>query len=305
MLFRGIIFNALLVGLLTGVLLSVAQQIGVVPIIFAAEQYETTEVETKDVSVIKAPAINGVEAQQALKVTQDDGHSDHDHGAHDHHGSAAEKPLVGSTVKPEPTVDDHAGHVHNDEAWAPEDGIERTFYTYLSNILAAIGFAAVMLALMIQVQLQELAKVSVARGLLWGGAGFVAFFAAPGVGLPPEIPGIEAAAIESRQSWWLLTVLAVAAGLAIVAFAPKLFKLAGIAFIALPYVIGAPHPADPAFTHPDPAAVAALSELHERFIFASGVSNLIFWLALGAASAWMLNRWLSSGADAQVAENHV
>lgn len=301
MLFRGIIFNALLVGLLTGVLLSVAQQVGVVPIIFAAEQYETSELTTP-------VAIERVATESPAISSQGDGHSDHNHGGHDHHATEIVKleseSKLEPELEPEPDVDAHAGHVHDEEAWAPEDGIERTLYTYLSNILAAIGFAAVMLALMTQVQLQGLAKVSVARGLLWGGAGFVAFFAAPGVGLPPEIPGIEAAAIESRQSWWLLTVLAVAAGLAIVAFAPKLFKLAGIAFMALPYVIGAPHPAGPAFAHPDPAAVAALSELHERFIFASGVSNLIFWLALGVASAWMLNRWMDSEAQLQVSENH-
>ncbi len=300
MLFRGIIFNALLVGLMTGVLLSVAQQIGVVPIIFAAEQYETAEV-----AVSEAPAIK---SQQALTVAQDEGQSGHDHGSHDNHSSAeknvASSAAITHVVAHEPAGNTHSGHSHDAQAWEPADGLERTFYTYLSNILAAIGFAAVMLALMTQVQLQGQAKLSAARGLLWGLAGFAAFFVAPGIGLPPEIPGIETTAIESRQSWWLLAVLSVAAGLAIIAFAPSLFKLAGIASLALPYIVGAPHPAGPAFTHPDPAAVAALSELHGQFIIASGVSNLIFWLALGSASSWLLNRWLSLGADVQVAENH-
>ncbi len=283
MLFRGIIFNALLVGLMTGVLLSVAQQIGVVPIIFAAEQYEVDE------------AAEG-------------GLGGHDHGSHDHHSSeekiVADSTVITQGVAPDLAADTHSGHSHDAQAWAPEDGLERTFYTYLSNILAAIGFAAVMLALMTQVQLQGLAKLSAARGFLWGLAGFAAFFVAPGIGLPPEIPGIEAAAIESRQSWWLLAVLSVAAGLAIIAFASSLFKLVGIACLALPYIVGAPHPAGPAFTHPDPAAVAALSELHNQFIIASGVSNLIFWLALGAISAWLLNRWLASGAQVQASANN-
>ena len=38
----------------------------------------------------------------------------------------------------------HHGHSHGHEAgeaeWAPDDGMERTFYTALTNTLAAIGF---------------------------------------------------------------------------------------------------------------------------------------------------------------------
>lgn len=236
MVFRRIIFNAIIVGALAGLLLSVLQIIAVNPIIFAAETFEVAE---------------------------------HDHGSHD----------------------------HSEEAWAPADGGERTFYTVLSNILAGVGFAAVILALMSQFQMQGLTRLNLVKGALWGAAGFVAFFVAPGIGLPPEIPGIEAAPVEHRQTWWALAVFGVGAGLMVLAFAPVKFKALGAVLIALPYLVSAPHLEGPAFTHPDPAAVEALTALHEKFIMMSGISNLVFWLVLGLVSAWVLNRWVLKGFD--------
>jgi cobalt transporter subunit CbtA len=251
MIFRSIITHALLLGLVTGIFLSITQHIGVTPIIFAAEAFE-----------------QGEEPQQA-----------HAHAEHhdDHHDEQAHS------------------HSHDTEAWAPEDGAERTFYTYVSNVLAAIGFAAVLLALMTQVHLQGhlqgVAKISIGRGLLWGSAGFIALFLVPGIGLPPEIPGIEAAVIGSRQNWWVLAVVSAAVGLGVIAFAPSLYKAGGAVLLALPFLVGAPHPAGPAFTHPDPKVVESLTSLHQQFIIASGISSLMFWLLLGAACAWVLQRW--------------
>lgn len=241
MLFRRIIFNALVIGLLTGFLLTVVQYVGVSPIIFAAEEFEVADEEP---------------------VLASSAHGEHDHG----------------------------GHHHDAEAWAPEDGVERTFYTFLSNIFAGIGFSVVLLALMSQLQIKGVTTLTVAKGLAWGTAGFIAFFAAPGIGLPPEIPGVQAAALEHRQWWWLFTVAASGAGLYVLAFAPNRMKLLGAGLIAMPYIVGAPHIAGPEFVHPDANAVATLTGLHHQFIIASSLANLVFWLALGALSAWVLNR---------------
>ncbi|UZE97478.1 CbtA family protein [Alkalimarinus alittae] len=203
--------------------------------------------------------------------------------AHDHHG-----------------VEESSGHHHDAEAWAPEDGAERTLYTVASNVLAGIGFASVVLALMSQLQLQGITQVNVQKGLLWGLAGFAVFFVAPGIGLPPEIPGTEAAVIENRQLWWLFAVVCAAIGLAVMAFAPIKLKILGALSIALPYIVGAPHVDGPEFAHPDPAAVASLTELHFQFIMASGIANLIFWIVLGIACAWALNLWVHKDIDAHV-----
>ena len=243
MLFRRIIFSALLIGLLSGLLFSVVQFIGVSPIIIAAEQYE-------------------VEAEPVPTQSH-------------HHGEAA-----------------NAGHHHHHdaEAWSPGDGLERSLFTLLSNVLAGIGFAAIVLSVMCMLQLKGWAKFSPAKGLALGLAGFVAFFAMPGIGLPPEIPGIEAAPLDNRQSWWVLTVLTSAVGIGVLAFAKKAYKLFGLLLMALPFILGAPHSSGPEFAHPDERVVAILIDLHQQFIVASGVANLVFWLALGSLCAWGLNR---------------
>ena len=46
---------------------------------------------------------------------------------------------------------------------------------------------------------------------MWGLAGFAVFTIAPGLGLPPELPGVPAAPLLSRQIWWVTAVLATAA----------------------------------------------------------------------------------------------
>jgi len=242
MLFRRIIFSALFIGLLSGLLFSVVQYIGVSPIILAAEQYEVAEVEP-------------VPAQSH------------------HHGEEVS-----------------AAHHHDAEAWSPSDGIERGLYTLLSNVLAGIGFAAIVLSIMCQLQLKGLANFSLLKGLACGLAGFIAFFAMPGIGLPPEIPGIEAAPLDNRQTWWVLTVIASAVGIGILAFAKDAYKILGIVLMAMPFLVGAPHPTGPEFGHPDERVVAILVDLHHQFIVASGVANLVFWLALGVLCAWGLNR---------------
>jgi cobalt transporter subunit CbtA len=235
MIFTRIIYSAVGIGLLTGLLLSLMQIVSVDPIIFAAEGFE-----------VEAPA------------------------------SAPEG---------------HEGHSHDHSGWAPADGVERTFYTVLSNISAAIGFAAVMLALMNLFAVLGQAGFKPVHSLLWGLAGFAALYLAPGIGLPPEIPGIEAAPTEHRQAWWLLTVASVATGLGILALTPLRYKAICILFFAIPYLVGAPHPQGPLFVHPDPAAVTALMELHQRFIVSSGIVNLLFWIALGLACGYAFNRW--------------
>lgn len=240
MVFRRIIFNALLIGIFAGLILSVMQILTVNPIIFAAETYEVEE-----------------------------GHN-------------------------------HAAHDHSEQAWAPEDGSERTTFTIVANIFAGVGFTSVLLALMSQLKMSQLklqgsARLTYREGVLWGVAGFIAFFVAPGIGLPPEIPGIQAAPIESRQIWWLIAVLGVGIGMFILAYAPMKIKPLGVFSIVLPYIINIPHHNGPTFGHPDPVAVATLSALHQKFIIASGASNLLFWLVLGGVCAWVLNHRVLKG----------
>jgi cobalt transporter subunit CbtA len=236
----------------TGIVLSCLQVASLDPIIFAAETYEAEEV------------VSGAVA---------DDHSSH---AHDHASNQGH--------------DD--GHAQDADAWAPEGGFERTAYTFLANILASTGFAALLLALMSQFWLVRDRDINWTQGALWGLAGYLALFVAPAIGMPPEIPGAVAAAVEHRQIWWVLTAVSVSVGFGLFAFAPAKFKALGLLFLVIPYVVGAPHQPGPMFQHPDPSAVEALTYLHQQFVVISGITNLVFWLLLGLACRLAFNRWI-------------
>jgi predicted cobalt transporter CbtA len=62
--------------------------------------------------------------------------------------------------------------------------------------------------------------------------------------------------------------------------------------IAVPFIVGAPHLAGPAFLHPDATVVEILTSLHHKFIIGSSIANFVFWLVLGGMSAVMLNRFV-------------
>ena len=174
----------------------------------------------------------------------------------------------------------------------PNDGLERFFYSVLSNSMAGIGFAALLLSLMSQFQISGLTRLSLGKGLGWGAAGFVALFAAPSLGLAPEIPGVEAAVLGDRQLWWVFTVICTALAIAVLTFVSGFYRYLAVLPLLLPHIIGAPSITGPHFTHSDPTAVLALSELHHEFIVATGATNLIFWMVLGLISAWAINRWV-------------
>ena len=173
-----------------------------------------------------------------------------------------------------------AGHVHPAAAWEPKGGIERTGYTALANILTASGFALMLAALF---SLRGDA-VGWREGLFWGLGGFAAFSLAPGLGLPPELPGVPAAALEARQLWWLATAAATGAGLLLLAFrrAPWAAALA-IALFAAPHIFGAPQMGE--FHTNVPEA------LSRRFVAAAMTTSLLFWSLLGIATALVLARW--------------
>jgi cobalt transporter subunit CbtA len=149
-----------------------------------------------------------------------------------------------------------------------------------------------LLALMCLSRLKRKGKISWSQGSLWGLAGFTALFLGPAIGLPPEIPGMMAAAVEHRQIWWALCALSVAIGLGIFAFAPVRVKALGLLFLVVPYSVGVPRVDAPMFTHPDPSAVQTLVGLQQQFIVSSAVTNLVFWLVLGLACCFAFNRWI-------------
>ncbi|MBL8585080.1 MAG: CbtA family protein [Rhizobiaceae bacterium] len=196
--------------------------------------------------------------------------------AHDH-GAAAEQPAAGQDAAAVETAE------HEEEGWAPADGMERTSFTFLANLVTGVGFALVLVAV------SELAGgiAGWRNGLVWGFAGFAVFTLAPGLGLPPELPAMPAADLAARQAWWIATVAATGVGLWLIAFrSSPIMAVVGLALIVLPHIIGAPQPV----SHESPIP----PDLHHRFIVAVTVTNLLFWMVLGAAVGVFRERFLGA-----------
>lgn len=177
-------------------------------------------------------------------------------------------------------TEEAAGHEHGGDAWAPEDGWERTFYTGLADVLTGIGFSLVLLA---GYRIWG-GRMTWRTGLFWGLAGFAAVVAAPGLGLPPELPGTEAAALGDRQVWWISTAVLTAGGLGLI-FLGQRFWMAvlGVVFLILPHAIGAPQPAEHTMLAP--------AHMAHQFVVAATIVGLLFWAVLGATSGYFYNRF--------------
>jgi cobalt transporter subunit CbtA len=175
---------------------------------------------------------------------------------------------------------DHAAHEHDHAAeWEPADGFQRTAFTIGANILTAIGFALLLGGIFAL----RGHPVGWREGLLWGLGGFVVFTAAPGLGLPPELPGMPVAELTARQIWWVATAAATAAGLCLLVFRRAPWAaVVGLVLIALPHLIGAPV-ADEAHSE----VPAALSH---NFVVAVTLTSLLFWALLGISTSLALTR---------------
>ncbi len=238
-MFRRILITALLAGFLGGLGISVVQEFTTTPIILHAEEFESKG----------APG-------------------GHKQGLLD----KAPNPLLRlAQAKETPAAED--------EAWAPADGLERTLYSTLANILSGTGLALILVAC---IALSG-RRVDGRTGVLWGIAGFAVINLAPALGLPPEVPGTMAAELGSRQGWWLLCVAATAAGLWMLIFRHGAYwVVAGIVIMALPHLVGAPQPAH--IGGPVPP------ELAGHFVAASLVTAAIFWCSLGWLSGTFWQR---------------
>lgn len=255
--FNRIVFAAVVAGLLAGALLTGVQQIQLSRLILQAEVYEDA-----------ADAAKAAANQQAMAPAAPPAHGQpgHDH-LRDHalHAEANGAP------------DEHEEHQH--AGWQPTNGVERLLFTVVANVSVAVSFALVMGA----VFCLSGQAAGWRNGLLWGAAGYAAFFLAPSLGLPPEVPGTASAPLAARQLWWLMTAMATAGGLGLLAFGggwPR--KFAGVALLAAPQLVGAPQP--------EVHASAAPEELAHAFIYATALANAIFWLALGGLTGWFYKK---------------
>jgi cobalt transporter subunit CbtA len=245
-MFRRLFIAAASAGLLSGLFVTLIHQVTTVPIILEAEVFENA---AEQQAAAAAPAADATTAPATEEA--------HDHAAD--------------------------GHTHDGEAWAPQDGFERTASTALADLLTGIGFALLLIAAFAVGG----RPVDWRQGLYWGLGGYTVFILAPAIGLPPELPGTVAADLTARQVWWAATALLTAGGLALLFYVRHenpLWAVVGLALIVLPHAIGAPQPEQ----H---SAVAPEALIH-RFIVATLMSNLLFWALLGALSGTFYKRFV-------------
>ena len=226
--FRKLVFTAVVAGLLTGGLVTLAHLLGTASIIARAEVHE------------RSAAVHA------------------GHGATAGHSAA----------------DAHRGA----SAWEPEDGAERTLYTLLANVLTATAFSLLLAAAM---ELRG-GGADWRTGLFWGLAGFATFTLAPGLGLPPELPGTAAAPVATRQLWWAFTAAATAGGLASLFLQRRpVWAILGVALLIAPHLHGAPQPAE--------HSGAAPERLQRDFVVVATTTSLLFWAVLGTLTGLLLD----------------
>ncbi|MGX1309425.1 cobalt transporter subunit CbtA [Amorphus suaedae] len=203
----------------------------------------------------------------AAEVYENGGEAAHDHGA------------AGSDHGAAPAETEAAAH-HEPAFWAPADGLERTAYTTLFNVITQVGFGLLLTAGLVLSR----RAITWREGFLWGLAGFVIFSWAPALGLPPELPGMPAAELGARQAWWIGTVVATAVSLGLIAFVRSpLAAAAAVVLFAVPHLIGAPMLAE--------METAVPEALEHRFVVAALMTTLLSWSLLGGLVGALFHRF--------------
>lgn len=188
----------------------------------------------------------------------------HDHGSHDHGAASA-------------------------DGGEAEDLTARLTLAFFADFVIFVGWGLILVA---GFALAERfgQRVTLKNALLWGGAGFVAVHMAPGIGLPPELPGTPAADITLRQVWWAFTAVSTASALACFAFGRSpLFIALGAGLLIAPHLIGAPHL--------DAYFGVAPPELSGEYVARTQAVGLTAWIILGLAAGYFWNRQPDAAAN--------
>lgn len=239
---------ALVAGFLAAVVATGLQLALTSPLIIAAERYESGEA--------TAPAAqwmpHGVSPASLIVPV----HSGHDHGG-------KTEGVEGGEVAP---------------AWQPGPGLPRMVFTALATLVGGVGYALLLGAAIIACGREPNPET----GLRFAIAGFLAVALAPALGLPPELPGMEAAPLAERQFWWIMTAVATAMGLYLIAIRRSSIAIAGgMVLLVAPHLAGAPETSHTASALPPGYAA--------QFAARSLGIAFVFWAVIGLAFGWAWN----------------
>jgi cobalt transporter subunit CbtA len=255
MIFHRLIWAGLGAALLVGTVQTGVQQWQAVPIILAAEVYEGQKVE-----VPVSPEAHT--------------HAPGAASAHDHHH-------------------DHAASKDAAEEWTPKDGAERMFWTWVANVIYALSMALLVFAVMGGCLWRGATLGSLPLACAVAAAGWLSLHFWPSLGLPAEIPGMDAARLGSRQGWWVLAAGSAALACAsLAALRSPLSWAAATACMALPYLVGAPHIVSDPLVGFSVEAQTQLRQLGTKFIWATTWVSLSFWVSMGLVCGLVFRRWL-------------
>ncbi|KQP61195.1 CbtA family protein [Methylobacterium sp. Leaf108] len=171
--------------------------------------------------------------------------------------------------------DGHSATVQADTAWEPAPGFQRMAFTGLATLVGGVGYALLLGAVLLACGREPTVETSLGFAV----AGFLAVSLAPALGLPPELPGMPAAPLETRQMWWVMTALATAVGLYLIAIRRvPITILGGLVLIVAPHLAGAPDT--------DHTASALPAGYAAQFAARSLGIAFVFWAVIGLAFAY-------------------
>ncbi|SFK78718.1 CbtA family protein [Methylorubrum salsuginis] len=188
------------------------------------------------------------------------------------------------TVAPASLIVKAHAHGHGEAAegeakpdeWQPAEGFQRMAFTGLATLIGGVGYALLLAAVMLALRREPTPRSGLAVGI----SGFLAVALAPAIGLPPELPGMGAAPLVLRQTWWVMTVAATGIGLYLIAVRRvPITILGGLILIVAPHLAGAPQSIDTVSSQVPPAVAA-------QFVARSLAIGFVFWALIGLAYGW-------------------
>ena len=174
------------------------------------------------------------------------------------------------------TVSDHQDGA---ETWVPANGLERNFFTTLTAVLSAVGFALIVVGISFAANF----PITQSNGYVWGACGFLVVSLLPAISLPPELPGMPSASTGVRQLWWVACIALSGLGLWLIASAKEMWwHMTGLANIVLPHFFAPQNPVEAGA--PLPSGLVAV------FVSNSLAANLAMWIVIGVGLGFALKK---------------